>query len=202
MVLNNYTPGPGQYQDSKIQIILKREPNSVFGKAGRSSSTSNLIPGRTLHSIQLEHTPMKPIKTVRGTKDSRLRADTLNFQPILPECPAREPITHQKQNCSNKKEPLLVSAKALKCKLSMSVKFLMLQVQRGTISLMEPLSRKAALFLAGRRELVWPRTPKTQGQAHTLSTISPPCLSFLFPSRIPVGSKEAPIPAQEHTNRE
>lgn len=24
MVLNNYTPGPGQYQDSKIHITLKR----------------------------------------------------------------------------------------------------------------------------------------------------------------------------------
>lgn len=55
MVLNHYTPGPGQYDDSHHGLKLRKEPTITFGKSGRSSSTSNFIPGRTFRSTQLEH---------------------------------------------------------------------------------------------------------------------------------------------------
>ena len=47
MVLNHFTPGPGEYQSRRIEELTgRKEPNAVFGKSGRSFSTTNLVPGR------------------------------------------------------------------------------------------------------------------------------------------------------------
>lgn len=47
MVLNHFTPGPGQYKDVNPQeVIVRQSPAIIFGKSSRSMSTSNLIPGR------------------------------------------------------------------------------------------------------------------------------------------------------------
>lgn len=47
MILNHFTPGPGQYKpQDTIQFTLRHNPVPVFGKSARSLSTSNLVPGR------------------------------------------------------------------------------------------------------------------------------------------------------------
>jgi hypothetical protein len=47
MVLNKFTPGPGQYNETKIDnSIMKAMPKVIFGKSGRSLSSANIIPGR------------------------------------------------------------------------------------------------------------------------------------------------------------
>ena len=57
MVLNHFTPGPGQYKaQEKIDVTMRHSPVPVFGKSTRSFSTSNLVPGRIFLSTQLEHT--------------------------------------------------------------------------------------------------------------------------------------------------
>lgn len=52
MVLNHFTPGPGQYKpQDNLQITLRHSPVPVFGKSARSLSTSNLVPGRSFYKI-------------------------------------------------------------------------------------------------------------------------------------------------------
>lgn len=46
MVLNKFTPGPGQYNEVRIEDIMKNPPKMVFGKSGRSLSTASIGPGR------------------------------------------------------------------------------------------------------------------------------------------------------------
>ena len=47
MVLNHFTPGPGQYKaPTWNEVTLSHSPMPVFGKSARSLSTSNLVPGR------------------------------------------------------------------------------------------------------------------------------------------------------------
>lgn len=52
LVLNKFTPGPGQYNETKLEETLKSGPKMVFGKSGRSLSTHAIAPGRLNHPIQ------------------------------------------------------------------------------------------------------------------------------------------------------
>lgn len=57
MVLNKFTPGPGQYNEVKLEEITRNAPKMVFGKSGRSLSTASIGPGRTSLPTQLATTP-------------------------------------------------------------------------------------------------------------------------------------------------
>ena len=192
MVLNNYTPGPGQYKDSSIHITFKREPNSIIGKAGRSFSSSNLAPGRIYIFTQRAHTLIQ-IPTDRATKIKVFpSAVDINSCLLTPrEFQDQVPTTLSKSKSSDKKEHPSVLGKEQSFKQSMNVKFSMLQAQKDITSLRVPLSKKAA-YLDDNKELVWHKTVKIQVLAHILSTISLHSLSFQFLSQIQAGSKELP----------
>lgn len=96
MVLKTFTPGPGQYQDKNIcEVSLRTNPRTVFGKSGRSLSTSNLVPGRIAILIQLALTQslISFNKLSTNLKDS----------PSPPKCPnyLLSPLRFQAPELSN-----------------------------------------------------------------------------------------------------
>lgn len=68
MVLNKFTPGPGQYNDVRIEDIMKNAPKMVFGKSGRSLSTASIGPGRKQRPMQPALTPTMTSSRSRSTR--------------------------------------------------------------------------------------------------------------------------------------